>query len=51
MRLREVQGLRVEREHGREWLVADFREAAPLDPLRLQIRPSFRLLWAVGIEL
>lgn len=49
--LREVQGLRVVGEHGSEWLVADFREAAPVGPLRLQITPGFRLLWAAGNEL
>lgn len=43
--LREVQGLRVAREHGSEWLVADFRETAALSPLRLQIAPTFRMLW------
>lgn len=46
--LREVQGLRVVRESGREWLVADFRKDAATAPLRLQIRPALRLIWAVG---
>jgi hypothetical protein len=43
--LRDVQGLRVERSGNHEWLVANFREALSLAPLRLQVAPGLRLLW------
>ena len=46
-----VSGLIVEREHGRESLIARFRERSGLLPLRIQISPSVYISWGTRTDI
>jgi hypothetical protein len=45
LQLADVDALRVETEHGREYLVARFKGESRLRDLRLQVSPSVSILW------
>ena len=47
--LYRVAGLVIEAEHGRETLVATFRDSR-IGKLRLQVRPQVHLAWATDAE-
>lgn len=46
-----VSGLSVECEHGREALVAHFRERGGRLPLRIQLAPNIHVSWGTSSEL